>query len=399
MDSFSILMLMELPKIGRKTVKKLCDELNLKSLNLDNEEIVDFLFELKPKLKQSFSEFEIKKAKRNAEKIIEDCRKLELTVIPVYSNKYPIQYYDLKDEAPVILYAKGNISSLSNQNNIAIIGTRNNSINAEQVGDVITKEFVNNNFFIISGLAKGCDTIAHKSCLKHNGTTIAILANGLNTIYPKENRELADHIIEKGCIVSEYPPYSNTMSSFFVERDRLQSGLSKGVVVIETDIKGGSMHTVNFALSQNRKVACVNYKEIYDLDSIRGNRKLISEGTAFGITKENIKEFIGLLSANLKNSNIEKKFVADEVTDINSEIEFETKGEINDEEDIVKKLSHELFNLNIEFKNLIKNAKANVHSWNKKEKAAHNKSIKELKNRIIEIDKKIKQKTQVNLGI
>jgi len=100
-------------------------------------------------------------------------------------------------------------------------------------------------FTIVSGLAKGVDTGAHEGALKSNGFTIAVLAHGLQTIYPAENRNLASRILnQNGTLISEYPWYTSLLPRYLVERDRIQSGMSRGVMVIETGVKGGTMHTV-----------------------------------------------------------------------------------------------------------------------------------------------------------
>ena len=103
------------------------------------------------------------------------------------------------------------------------------------------------NFNIVSGLAIGCDTAGHISIIDASGITTAVTAHGLDTVYPAENRGLAEKIYENnGILISEYFVNTRGLPNYFVERDRIQAGLSLGTIVIETDIKGGTMHTVNF---------------------------------------------------------------------------------------------------------------------------------------------------------
>jgi DNA processing protein len=156
--------------------------------------------------------------------------------------------------------------------------------------------FAERGFVIVSGLAKGCDTVAHRGCLDAHGKTVAILGGGIDYIYPKENRPLADEILNTGgCLLSEYKPGMKPQPSFFVERDRLQSGLSQAVIVIETDVKGGSMHTVGFALSQNRLVACLggHSGKYLSHPKVQGTKLLISDGKASRLSNlEEVESFL-----------------------------------------------------------------------------------------------------------
>ena len=137
---------------------------------------------------------------------------------------------------------------------------------------------------VVSGLAEGCDTAAHRGCLRGHGTTVAVMAHGLHTVYPASNRDLAEEIVANdGCLVSEYPPDTRAQRSYFVERDRLQSALSRAVLVIETDVEGGTMHTVKACLAQKRILACLAHPPQFDNEKSRGNAMLIRRGDAIPI--------------------------------------------------------------------------------------------------------------------
>jgi DNA processing protein len=136
----------------------------------------------------------------------------------------------------------------------------------------LPKQIVHKGYMIVSGLAKSCDTVGYEMCLENSGRTIAVTANGLDVVYPKENTELVKRILKNGCLISEYLPNTKVMVSYFVERDRIQSGLSQVVVVIETSVKGGTIHTVKFGTEQRRKVTCINYNYDVVLSINPGNR-------------------------------------------------------------------------------------------------------------------------------
>lgn len=173
---------------------------------------------------------------------------------------------------PVILYCKGNVDLLST-NCIATIGTRENT----KIGESITKKTIEflakNDFTVVSGLAKGIDTISHKAALDNNANTIAVLPL-IDKIYPAENKQLAQDILDNnGLLISEVKPKSNFHSGQLVKRDRIQSGLSKAVFVIETSLNGGSMHATNDALKLDRLVFT---PDIYKLNSNYQNLKQVS---------------------------------------------------------------------------------------------------------------------------
>ncbi len=307
MNEIQILVFLGLPGIGRITVKKIIDKKPLLNDNNNYEDYVQTIKDIVPNAAKKISLNDVEKSFSYANGIIEECEKLK--IIPIgYNNKfYPEQLKDLGKKSPVLIYAKGDLSLLKSKKNIAIIGTRNISVEGLKAGSYITKQFVNKGYTIVSGLAKGCDTVGHKVCLDNGGKTIAVLASGLDIVYPKDNIALAKRILKNGCLISEYPPNTEVMSNYFIERDRIQSGLSKGIVVIETNTKGGTMHTVKFGLELGRKVACINYKEDLILPSNAGNRMLINDKTAFSLSSENIDQYIELLyKSNNLNDVIEQ---------------------------------------------------------------------------------------------
>lgn len=225
--------------------------------------------------------------------------------IEIISRKNPLysKYLAEIPDPPALLHVKGNINSLSQKDMIAIVGTRNPAPQGLESARKLGGVFANEGFLVVSGLAAGIDTQAHKGAIDSHGKTIAVLAHGLHTIYPPENKELADEIVEKnGALISEYPWGTSSFRSYFVERDRIQSGLSLGVFVVETGTKGGTMHTVKFCREQNRKLIVLSPE--YFVEKPKGNEKLISNGNADIIFEndndiELIKTELGSVGSNL----------------------------------------------------------------------------------------------------
>jgi len=148
----------------------------------------------------------------------------------------------------------------------------------------------------VSGLAKGCDTAGHVGALRAHGITTAVLAHGLDSIYPKENRSLAENILSNdGLLISEYLVGQKPIGSFFVERDRIQAGLSDCVFVVETGIKGGTMHTVKYCLEYERILACLQHpQEMHNEIKVQGNRALIADQK--GAPVFSVSDIKGLIS-------------------------------------------------------------------------------------------------------
>ncbi|MGY2196895.1 DNA-processing protein DprA [Pseudomonas gingeri] len=175
-------------------------------------------------------------------------------ILSVLDSDYPSLLRFTKD-APYIIYVKGTLHQ-SPEKSVAIIGTRHPTRHGSLITERITSFFVKNDWSIVSGLALGCDTIAHQTALAARGHTIAVLAHGLQTISPGSNKKLASEILESGgALISEYGFGSAAIPAHFVKRDRTQAGLAQGVVMIQSDIKGGSLHASRAALQYGRWLA------------------------------------------------------------------------------------------------------------------------------------------------
>lgn len=183
-----------------------------------------------------------------------------------YGEKdYPDGFKDL-DRPPLYFFYKGNKEAIK-QDGIAVIGTRNVTPYTETIGKHIGSYVAKKGLTVISGLALGSDAAGHTGCLEGKGTTIAIVATALNTVYPKKNAPLQDEILANGgCVISEYPIGTPFIARYLVERDRLQSGLAKGVIVVATGEMGGTWHAVNEAFSLHRPVAYFDYTKCQKYD-------------------------------------------------------------------------------------------------------------------------------------
>lgn len=254
---------------------------------------------------------ELLEANKVALRIIDTCELQKIGIISYFEDIFPenLKYCvnsEGKEDPPIVLYYRGNIEALKSPG-IAIIGTREPTDNGVKAGLYFSKEFAKRNFNIVSGLALGCDTTGHKGALEVGGTTTAFLATGLDweSIYPKENQELAKMIVENnGLLLSEYYIGQKTGRYAFVARDRLQAGLSYATLVIQTGVKGGTMHAVNATLSSNKPLLTVKYKYNEDLmdDKVQGNEKLIRERKAIALGNNNLEEVISYI-----NGEISKK--------------------------------------------------------------------------------------------
>lgn len=172
-----------------------------------------------------------------------------------WSDNYPQQLKNIYSP-PLILYYKGTLLN-ENENAIAIVGTRNATYYGKTQTELISMELVKNNITVVSGLARGIDSVAHKSALKANGRTIAIVGSGLDVIYPPENKNLYNKILENGAIISEFKMGTKPDAQNFPKRNRIISGISLGTLVIESRIVGGALQTARLALDQNREVFAI----------------------------------------------------------------------------------------------------------------------------------------------
>lgn len=222
------------------------------------------------------------------EKILNDHIKYmnenNIKIININEREYPQALKEIYDP-PISLYVKGNIEKLNNKN-IGIVGCRECTEYGKKSAEYFAYNLSKQNINIVSGLAKGIDSYAHLGSL-NTGNTIAVLGNGLDIIYPKENLELANEIIKRGgTIISEYPCGTKPDKMKFPARNRIISGISSGIIVIEAKEKSGTLITVDFALEQGREVFVVP-GNINSINSV-GTNDLIKQGARLVTTYEDI---------------------------------------------------------------------------------------------------------------
>lgn len=231
-------------------------------------------------------------------KILERAQKIEETIKNKLIEKiYPICYKDqywpkslnvIKDE-PVLLWGKGDIRKLDNKVNVAVIGTRNPGKYAIEMEKRVIDILVKNGCNVISGLALGCDTVAHDETVKCNGTTGAILPSGVDNPKPETNSNLSKEIIKSGgFLLSEYPLGHIPEKKNYVERNRIVAALADIVIVIECGMKSGTMHTVNYAVEYNKSVLVVMPPKKDFSGDFSGNKKIINDKKATPIKDKEI---------------------------------------------------------------------------------------------------------------
>lgn len=179
-----------------------------------------------------------------------------INAIPYTSKLYPKKLLQLID-APVVLYVKGDLKLLNDDKKIAVIGSRNVTNYSQQVLECIMPPLIKHGYVIVSGLAKGADTLAHQAAMYYGGRTIAVLGHGFSHLYPKENVHLANRIACEHLLVTEYPPYVGVQKWHFPMRNRIISGMSNALVVTEAALKSGTLITTEYALEQGKDVFVV----------------------------------------------------------------------------------------------------------------------------------------------
>jgi DNA processing protein len=230
----------------------------------------------------------------------------EVKTVKIEDAEYPIELKKVKD-APKILYYKGILPN-PNEKCFAIVGTRRCSPYGQQIALKLSGELANAGLIIVSGLAPGIDTFSHKAVVERKKRTIAVLGTGLDkkSVYPQTNLNLSEKILEYGgCLMSELPEGTPGSKFSFPRRNRIVSGLSLGVLVVEAKIKSGSLITAELAKKQNKKLFAMP-GSIFSLNS-SGPNKLIKEGAEL---VENTNDILEKL--NLSVVKVQQKFEAED---------------------------------------------------------------------------------------
>jgi DNA processing protein len=219
------------------------------------------------------------------------CRRQGVSVVARGDADYPPALENIPDP-PSLLYVKGRLEP-RDQLAIAVVGSRHctpyGTRNAERLASALARTGIT----VVSGLARGIDAAAHRGAIKAGGRTIAVLANGLASVYPPEHEDLARAVVEAGAMVSEMPMRQSPLAGLFTQRNRIISGLSLGVLIVEATPRSGSLSTAGHAVEQNREVFAMPGPA--DSLSSRGCHRLIRDGARLVETVEDILEELGPL--------------------------------------------------------------------------------------------------------
>ena len=196
------------------------------------------------------------KSLQRANEIMGECATLNIDVITIFDEKYPEQLKNISDP-PILLYVKGSLPKYEKAPFIGVVGSRRPSIYGDKMAEKISGDLANKGFVIVSGMARGIDTSAHKGAIKAGALTVAVLGCGVDVLYPPENKTIKLLIEQNGAVVSEFSPGTPPLPSHFPVRNRIVSGLSHAVLVVEGKPSSGSTITANLAKDQGREVFCL----------------------------------------------------------------------------------------------------------------------------------------------
>ncbi len=218
-------------------------------------------------------------------------------LLTVQDSRYPRAFDEMSDP-PLLLYAKGDTALCNSALTVAVVGTRRPGHYGLKMSETISRDLAAAGLTVVSGMARGCDAAAHRGALRAGGATVAILGTGVDIAYPGENRRLYEEISERGLLLSEYPMTTPPKPFNFPKRNRLISGMSRGVLVVEAPIRSGAMMTARLALEYNRDVFAVpgpatSFKSA-------GTNRLLKDGAAVVTEAADIFDAFGFTAAENK---------------------------------------------------------------------------------------------------
>lgn len=290
MQAIDALVLKKIDRVGNKTLTAILKFMSIEGLSgleeLAEFGVTNFLPRTPPTLKDFLNERNFDSARDKCRQEVASWKAQGIEVMVLADENYPDGLRGL-DNPPPLLFCKGNLDLLKDKA-IAVVGTRKNTAKGEAIAKRTVARFSEYGFAIVSGLALGIDTVAHRAAIESDAPTIAVLVD-LITISPSSNRKLAEEILDKGGLwVAENPPGTKVIPAFFASRDRIQAGLSAAVFAIETSVDGGTMHAVNASISMNRPVfvpdvIAAKYPDL-ELHVLSGIQQLVKDGEATAYT-------------------------------------------------------------------------------------------------------------------
>ena len=276
-------------------------------------------------------------SEKEAERELENAFRQNIKIITYEDELYPPLLKQIND-APPVLYAKGQTDLLKYPASLAVVGSRNASVAGRKIASRLAFDLTNADVLIISGLARGIDAAAHKGALyaqNRQGPTIAVLGTGVNVCYPEENQDLYNQIAEQGLIISEFKLGEQANISNFPRRNRIVSALSLGVLVVEASLNSGSLITARLALEQGKDIFAVPGSPFENKSA--GCNKLIKEGALLTETADDIIQTLAVTqSGTLKtyhNATLKPKSLDNEKKEV---IMQKTKSRSTENNDILQ---------------------------------------------------------------
>ncbi|MDE6757921.1 MAG: DNA-processing protein DprA [Clostridia bacterium] len=249
-----------------------------------------------------------------ADKMIESMQRQGVGLITILDEDYPPRLKDIYDP-PLTIYYKGERSLLNNENLLAVVGTRRVTAYGKNVMQNFIPVFIRSGLCIVSGLARGVDSIGHKMCVENNTKTIAVVANGLDICYPHENVALQNDIINNGIVISEYPLGTKPLQFHFPERNRIISGLSKAVFIPEAGDKSGSLITADDAIDQGRDLFVVP-GSIFSSQSVGCNKKIKELQATIVLEPQDVIEALGYDTKTMEKKVVQLDFEQQRLVDM-----------------------------------------------------------------------------------
>lgn len=290
---------------------------------------------------------------------IQNLLKNEIHCLTIASNAFPQKLMEIP-EAPIMLFAKGDLSLL-NQQAVGIVGTRTPTAYGRELSATFSEALANSGLVIVSGLASGVDKFAHEAALKCGGKTIAVLGGGFNCIYPAINTNLAEEIAQKGLLLSEYRPNVNATKYTFPFRNRIISALSDGVFVAEAGAKSGALYTKDYALNQGKYVFAAP-SNITNKRAEGSNKILKNKEALMVLCPEDIMEKLGVREVKTPQKQTSVQLGVEESAIFSA---LEDKPQTFDELQNLTKLSPKTLSSCLtlmQIRGLIKKLPANVYS-------------------------------------
>ena len=285
-ETKSLIHLSMIPGIGIQTIRALLQVFSSaqKALEATSQELAE-VDGLGPKLSRKLTEG---RAKVPIDREIELIRTHNCRVITIHDEAYPSLLKQIEG-GPLLLYTKGELPP-ENALGIAVVGSRSPTEYGKTISSQLSQQLATRGVTIVSGLARGIDTCAHRGALEAGGRTVAVLGNGLASVYPAENSSLVDEIVKEGALISEFPMTMRPAPVNFPRRNRVMSGLTAGTVVVEASDQSGALITARYAAEQGREVFAVPGQIFSKLS--KGTHRLINQGAHLVNTIDDILDAI-----------------------------------------------------------------------------------------------------------